>query len=120
MKNSSNNGSSLTSSQVRQILTEGIEELNCSGKRVLLIIPDGTRTMPLPLFFDLFEEILLPFVQKMDYLVALGTHQPMTDAQLSRLVGRTVKNNQVGNIHIYNHDWENPENFINLGEISEF
>ena len=119
MNNSSNNEKLLSTSQVRQILAAGIENLNCSGKRVLLIIPDGTRTMPLPLFFDLFEKILFPIAQKMDYLVALGTHQPMTDGQLSRLVGRTVNNGQVGGVHIYNHAWENPDNFINLGEISE-
>lgn len=119
MNNSSKNEKIMTSSQVRQILTKGIEELNCSGKRVLLIIPDGTRSMPMPLFFDLFEEILLPVAKKMDYLVALGTHQPMTDAQLSLLVGRTVRQNQVGEIHIYNHAWEDPGTFVCLGEISD-
>jgi nickel-dependent lactate racemase len=109
----------LTKSQVREILSTGIEKLNCGGKRILLIIPDGTRSMPMPLFFDLFEELLLPQTKKMDYLVALGTHQPMTDEQLSRLVGRTVDHNQVGDVHIYNHGWEDPGNFVRLGEIPD-
>ena len=54
------------------------------------IIPDGTRTMPMPLMFEALERALGPRAAALDYLVALGTHQPMTDEQLSRLVGRPV------------------------------
>ena len=74
------------------------------GKRVLIIIPDGTRTMPMQLMFGLFEDLLSSRVMALDYLVALGTHQPMNDAQLSKLVGRTVVNGQVGRSHIFNHE----------------
>ena len=45
------------------------------GKRVLIIIPDGTRSMPMPLMFNLFEELLGRRVKALDYLVALGTHR---------------------------------------------
>ncbi len=109
----------LTKNEIRQKIIEGLKALQCDGKRVLIIIPDGTRTMPMPLFYDLFEELLQPHVKKMDYLVALGTHQEMTDSQLSHLVGRTVINNEAGPTHIYNHEWRNPDNFVNLGEISK-
>ncbi len=44
--------------------------------------------MPMPQMFDLFEEFLGTRVAALDYLVALGTHPPMTDAQLGRLVGQ--------------------------------
>jgi hypothetical protein len=47
-------------------------------QRVLVIIPDGTRSMPMPLMFSLFNEFLGKRVKR-DYLVALGTHQPMSD-----------------------------------------
>ena len=84
---------------------------------MLIIIPDGTRTMPMPLMFSLFQELLAPRVKALDYLVALGTHQPMTDAQLSKLVGQPVVNGQVGQTRIYNHEWSDPANFAHIGTI---
>ncbi|MBZ5514194.1 MAG: lactate racemase domain-containing protein [Acidobacteriia bacterium] len=107
----------LTREETVQVVREGLATLAIDGKRVLTIIPDGTRTMPMPLMFDLFEELLAPRVTALDYLVALGTHQPMNDAQLSRLVGRPVSNGQVGKTRIFNHRWEDPESFVTLGTI---
>ena len=53
--------------------------------------PTGRGRCPWPLMFELLEHAQLgPRVAVLDYLVALGTHSPMTDQQLSRLVGRTV------------------------------
>jgi nickel-dependent lactate racemase len=114
----------LTEAETGEIVAQALDSLNLDGKRVLIIIPDGTRSMPMPLMFNLFESLLGPRVKAMDYLVALGTHQPMSDAQLSRLVGRTVVNGQTGANTIFNHSWNDPANFVYLGtlvasEISE-
>ena len=57
------------------------------SKRVLVIIPDGTRTAPIPLFFRLLYEALGGRVSRLDYLIALGTHPPMSDAAIDALVG---------------------------------
>ena len=107
----------LTDDEARGIVREGLRTLPLDRKRVLIIIPDGTRTMPMPLIFTLFDEWLTPRVAALDYLVALGTHPLMTDAQLSRLVGRAVIGGQVGRSHIYNHEWEDPANFAHIGTI---
>ncbi len=92
--------------------------LPVDGKRVLAIIPDGTRTMPMPLMYDLLEAHLEPRVAALDYLVALGTHPIMDDAHLSKLVGRTVEDGRCGKTRIFNHHWEDPANFSTLGVIS--
>jgi len=107
----------LTTSQAREIVAQAVASLPLDGKRVLMIIPDGTRTMPMPMMFDLFEEILKPRVKALDYLVALGTHPLMTDEHLSKLVGRAVVNGRAGETHVFNHHWENRENFVTLGTI---
>ncbi|HWR16117.1 MAG TPA: lactate racemase domain-containing protein [Terriglobales bacterium] len=107
----------LTSDEVRDIVREAIASAPFQGKRVLVIIPDGTRTMPMPQMFDLLQELLRPKVAKLDYLVALGTHPPMTDAQLTKLVGKPVVNGRVGETNIFNHHWESPETFVSLGTI---
>ena len=108
----------LTSEEIRQVVMQGLGALAVDGKRVLVIIPDGTRTMPMPRMFDLFETHLAPRVAALDYLVALGTHPVMSDEQLGKLVGRPVSNGQCGKSHIFNHHWENPQTFLTLGVIS--
>jgi nickel-dependent lactate racemase len=107
----------LDDDEVRSIVVEAIDSAPFRGQSVLVIIPDGTRTMPMPQMFDLFEELLRPRTTKLDYLVALGTHPAMTDAQLSRLIGRPVMNESCGPARIFNHHWEDPSNFVTLGTI---
>jgi lactate racemase len=103
--------------EMGDIVQRSVASIPIAGKRVLVIIPDGTRTMPMPTMFSLFQKFLLPFAKSLDYLVALGTHPLMTDAQLTRLVGQEVAQGRVGETHIFNHHWENPETFVRLGTI---
>jgi lactate racemase len=84
---------------------------------VLVLIPDGTRTMPLPLMFEIVERELGPRVAALDYLVALGTHSPMDDRQLSALIGRPVAGGFAGQRRIFNHRWDDPATFAHLGTI---
>jgi len=109
--------SQLTNTEISQIVEESLNSTDLDGKQVLVLIPDGTRTMPMPLIFDLFEKYLGQRVSKLDYLVALGTHQPMTDAQLSKLTGRQVINGKVGTSTIFNHRWDQPSTFSQIGII---
>lgn len=107
----------LSHDEVRSIVAEAIASAPFRNQRVLVIIPDGTRTMPMPQMFSLFDELLRPAVKQLDYLVALGTHPPMTDAQLSKLIGREAVNGKCGPANIFNHHWDNPDNFVTLGTI---
>jgi nickel-dependent lactate racemase len=54
---------------------------------VLVLIPDGTRHAPIPLFFRLLYQELGERVARLDYLIALGTHPPMSHAAVDKLVG---------------------------------
>jgi lactate racemase len=107
----------LTDEEIRAVVRESLASLPLDGKRLLIIIPDGTRSMPMPLMFTLFAEFLQERVQALDYLVALGTHQPMNDSQLGKLIGREVTNGHAGKSRIFNHDWQDPTNFAHIGTI---
>ena len=117
---------SLTADDVRKLLAQADTELltggalNPDGRRVLVIIPDGTRTAPIPLFFRLLYEQLGRRVARLDYLIALGTHQPMSDEAIDRLVGVTSaeRAERYPNVHIYNHEWHNPAKLETIGVIS--
>ncbi|MDX9850179.1 MAG: lactate racemase domain-containing protein [Anaerolineaceae bacterium] len=112
-----NPSSHLNDFDLGQIVEESLTATDLDGKRILVLIPDGTRTMPMPLMFDLFEKHLGERAAKLDYLVALGTHQPMSDAQLSKLVGRPVLNGEVGKSTIFNHRWDQTSTFVEIGLI---
>jgi lactate racemase len=107
----------LSQVEVERIAHDGLAPLEVDGKRVLVLIPDGTRTMPMPLMVDVLGRELGPRATKLDYLVALGTHAPMSDDQLSRLVGRTVVDGRTGSHRIFNHRWDDPSTFATLGTI---
>src|SRR5512139_3226781 len=107
----------LSGGELRRIVEDGLAPLPLDGKRVLVIIPDGTRTMPMPEMFGILESVVGARASALDYLVALGTHQPMTDEQLSRHVGRTVLNGRAGTTRVFNHRWDEPDTFATLGTI---
>jgi nickel-dependent lactate racemase len=107
----------LSREDIDAVAREGLAALPVDGRRVLVLIPDGTRTMPMPLMFELLARELGPRVAALDYLVALGTHSPMNDAQLSALVGRPVVNGRAGTHNIFNHRWDDPATYAPLGTI---
>jgi nickel-dependent lactate racemase len=107
----------LAQAEWQAIAREGLARLPLDGRRVLVLIPDGTRTVPMPGLFSVLEEAVGPRAAALDFLVALGTHAPMRDAQLSRLVGRTVVEGRAGERRIFNHRWNDPASFATLGTI---
>jgi nickel-dependent lactate racemase len=111
-------GGFLSEDEVRNAVAEGLARLDIDGRRVLVLIPDGTRTMPMPLMFEILEGELGPRVTELDFLVALGTHPAMDDGQLSEHLGHTVSKGQVGRHKIFNHAWDDPAAFVTLGEIA--
>src|SRR5512138_2299659 len=98
----------MTEAEVRAITNQFFAAYDFSGQKVLVIVPDGTRTMPMPLFFDIFFEALDGKVAQMDYLIALGTHSPMPEDAQNRLLGIAPdeRHTKYKNIRIFNHQWD--------------
>ncbi|HEX7737227.1 MAG TPA: lactate racemase domain-containing protein [Ktedonobacteraceae bacterium] len=112
----------LTDEEVEQLLAQACAELAVTNKRVLVIIPDGTRTSPLPQMFRLLHKHLGERARQIDYLVALGTHQPMSAEALSKLIGTSVTEQgeipDYPNTHIFNHHWSDPRALQTIGVIT--
>src|SRR6185437_14074626 len=108
---------SLTPVDVQGLLAEADDALlrgaglDPAGKRVLVIIPDGTRTAPIPLFFRLLYEQFGRRAARLDYLIALGTHQPMSPTAIDHLVGASDAERAASypKVHIFNHAWDDPQ-----------
>ena len=115
----------LSEGEVRDVLAQAFAQHDMTGKRVLLITPDATRSAPMPMMFRLFYEALGDKVAALDYLIALGTHMAMDDDQLNALFGLTAEERaQYASdasrppVNIYNHEWDKPETFTQIGVIS--
>lgn len=110
----------LSEAEIATLLGDGLASLDLDGRRVLILIPDGTRSGPIPLLFRLLHRMLAGRVAALDYLIALGTHQPMTQAQINRLVGVQPPEWETtfAGVRVFNHRWDVPETFISLGTIS--
>ncbi len=102
---------------IRATLEKGLAG-KFTGQKMLVLIPDHTRSLPLPMLFRLLVE-LLQKTKQLDFMVALGTHPPLDDESLNKLVGitpeeRTVKYKQVG---LLNHAWNDPAALTGIGVL---
>lgn len=109
----------LSENEIRAIVAEAFAQHRVDGQRVLVIIPDTTRTAPIPLFFRLIYEAIGHKARTLDYLVALGTHQPLTEAGIGQLVGLSAEERaaRYPGVNIHNHRWDLPGTFATLGAI---
>src|SRR5712671_6231031 len=75
----------LTNAQVRDLIEEACPAKDYRDKKVLLIVPDGTRSAPVGLLFQTLHRQMGEVTKTFDVLIALGTHQAMSEtAILSR------------------------------------
>jgi nickel-dependent lactate racemase len=109
----------LRDSDVRRIIEEAFAPVDVSQKDVLVIIPDGTRSGPIDLFFRLFYDVLGDEVGSLDYLIALGTHQPMSDEAIRAHLGVSAEEmvSRYPKTEVFNHDWKDAGGLETLGTI---
>jgi nickel-dependent lactate racemase len=107
-------GHTLTESEIRNTL--GILEQQFTKMRVLVLIPDHTRSLPLPFLFRSLVDILHK-TQQLDFMVALGTHPPLSEESIHRLVGISAEERATTFKHIglRNHEWNTPSALTSLG-----
>ncbi|MCC6190668.1 MAG: DUF2088 domain-containing protein [Anaerolineales bacterium] len=109
----------LTEAEMAALIEQGLGPAPLDGQRVLILVPDHTRTIPLPLFFRLLLAHLRPRTSAVDVLVALGTHPPLNEAALLQLVGLTAeqKARDYAQVRLINHAWKDPGALATLGVI---
>jgi nickel-dependent lactate racemase len=110
----------LSDADVRDWFERELPQADFRGKRVLLIVPDQTRTAPLPLLFDAVHRRLAGVASQLDVIVALGTHPPLSETQLYKLLGITAENRTRLQAHtrIFNHAWNDPAQLTTIGVLS--
>ncbi|MBI5652790.1 MAG: DUF2088 domain-containing protein [Chloroflexi bacterium] len=99
-------------------MARAFDPINLRDKRVLVIIPDGTRSGPLGLFYRLLIELLKPQTAALDFLIALGTHPEMNDAQIAARLDTTPGDWRARGVNVFNHEWWKPETFYTADMIA--
>jgi lactate racemase len=88
-------------------------------KRILLIVPDNTRTAPVGLIFKTLHEQIGPVTKAFDVMIALGTHPRMSEAAIrDRLeISETDRCTKYRRVGFFNHDWQDPAALRRIGTI---
>ncbi len=108
---------SLTERELGAFIADTAAGLQLDGKKVLVIIPDSTRTAPMPVFYKIFHEVLGNRVKVLEYLIALGTHQPMSEEAIDRFLGRS--DSGLPRYTVHNHRWNDPGQLKQIGIIEK-
>ena len=109
----------LNDATATELLGAACADLAVDGKRVLVLIPDGTRNAPIPLLFRLLYQELGQRVSRLDYLIALGTHPPMPAAAVDKLVGASAaeRAERYPRSEVFNHAWDRADALAMIGSI---
>jgi nickel-dependent lactate racemase len=109
----------ITPEQVAEAVARTCQPEAYRDRRVLVIVPDGTRTAPVGLLFQSLFKQIGGVVRQLDVIAALGTHQPMSEAQFCERLEITEADRRgtYGRVRFFNHEWNNPKALRQVGTI---
>lgn len=112
--------SALSPDDVAKICADALQDDAFDGQRVLVLIPDHTRSCPLDKMFARVCAELQGRVRQLDVMIALGTHPPLTEDMIYRRVGITAQQHRgtYPDIRFFNHAWNDPDQLVNIGQLT--
>jgi nickel-dependent lactate racemase len=110
----------LLPNQVSEIVTRACPAASYRNQRVLLIVPDGTRTAPVGLLFKAIHHQIGNETKAFDVLIALGTHQPMSEAAIRRRleISESQRTQDYKKVRFFNHSWNDPAALKQIGTLT--
>ena len=112
-------GVQLAPEEVSTFVQQTFGEADLDGKSICLVVPDRTRSCPLPLILRAVHQALAGRAKEVTVLIALGTHQAMSEQALADHLGYQV--GALGQTYpgwqVVNHESWLPETFTTLGTI---
>jgi nickel-dependent lactate racemase len=110
----------LADAQVGGLVAQALPAADYRGKRILLIVPDHTRTAPVGLMFKAIFAQIGCVTKQLDVLVALGTHPPMSEEAIcTRLeISPAERRANYSRVGFFNHEWNNPAALQEIGTLA--
>ncbi|HET9126622.1 MAG TPA: lactate racemase domain-containing protein, partial [Propionibacteriaceae bacterium] len=110
--------------QLDDLVDRHLAALDLDGKVVTLVVPDGTRSCPLPLLMRTMHRHLHDRVADLTAVIALGTHSYMEPDEIDRWFGvggpgqpASLEEAYPG-MRVVNHEWADPDMLVTVGHIS--
>src|SRR5258706_6769832 len=112
--------SGLNAAEVADVVSKTCSADLYKNKRVLLIVPDGTRTAPVGLLFAALHQQIGQATRAFDVLIALGTHPPMSEEAIcARLdISPGERATRFAGVKFFNHRWDDPAALRRIGVFS--
>jgi nickel-dependent lactate racemase len=99
----------------RPIGTDRLRKIAKGKRKVLILVDDVTRPTPAQYFLPLVLSELHGAgvkAERIEFMIALGTHRPMTEKEIAQKIGRKVANKY----KVHNHNWKDTDRLIYLGD----
>ena len=111
----------LSENQIREIIENTMPASLFIGRKVLVLTPDTTRTCPLPLMIRCLGELLGKTAARIDFMVALGTHTPLSEQRILALYGISDQERQErwAGSRFLNHRWDLEDTLARIGWIEK-
>src|SRR5277367_6157898 len=113
-------GSYIGKAEVRNLIARMCPADTYRGRKVLLLVPDATRTCPIGMFFaGLFDQIG-SLTDAFDVMIALGTHPPMSEEAICGRLEISIEERRTHypTVRFFNHAWDHPEELRPIGRIN--
>jgi len=113
--------SRLDAERVADEVAKAFDATQYQGRRVLVIVPDNTRSGPIDRVFKALFQAIGQSISKLDVLVALGTHQPMAESAICKRLGLSAdeRNGMYAKVGLYNHAWDDPGALQQVGTLDQ-
>jgi nickel-dependent lactate racemase len=110
----------LDDEQIRGFVHQQLDRADLDGRSVCVLVPDSTRSCPMPLLLTAIHGALHGRVSRLTVLVALGTHAAMTEPALAAHLGYEPGGAaaRYPATTILNHAWWDPTALADVGTIS--
>jgi nickel-dependent lactate racemase len=104
---------------IDRICADAVAGWNIRGRRILLVVPDRTRTCPLAALFRAMHRLLAPDAACVDVMIALGTHAPLPEEAIIAHLGITPEERagSCRHVKLLNHAWNDPAQLTTIGTI---
>ncbi len=114
-----NPGQSLGDENISKLVGDALPIEDYRGQKILLIVPDHTRTAPVGLLFKNIHRQIGEATAALDVMIALGTHPPMDEEAICKRleISPEERREEYAEVKFHNHEWNNPNALREIGVI---
>ena len=119
LSQAANPGQSLGEENISKLVGDALPIEDYRGQKILLVVPDHTRTAPVGLLFKNIHRQIGEATAALDVMIALGTHPPMDEEAICKRleISPEERREEYAEVQFHNHEWNNPNALREIGVI---